>query len=124
MFAARHIRVGAWMALAAMLLGVVSSTHSGWQTQPRHGLLADICSASGAAPVSGQDGPAAPTDARHDDHCWFCSKTGAATVLLEGGPGVHFHVPASEPPLLRAPVVAAGFPPLLTPPQRAPPRLA
>jgi hypothetical protein len=115
----------AWIALAAMLLGAISSAHSGWRPQAGHDLPADICSASGVAFGSGQEGTSAPTtpDAQHDDHCWFCSKTGAATVLLDREPAAYLHAAASEPPPLYAPVVTAGFPPLLTPPPRAPPRL-
>lgn len=125
MHASRYKRINAWIALAAMLLGVVSSTHAGWRVHPRDGLPVDLCSTSGVAPGSDQDGSGAPPprQAAHDDHCWFCTKPGAATVLLDRRPAPAFGIAASAPPPLYTPVLSAGFPPHHTPPTRAPPRL-
>jgi hypothetical protein len=123
-YASRYNRITAWVALAALLLGVATTSHSGWRVQPHDGLPVDLCSASGVAPGPGQGGSGAPAppESPHDDHCWFCGKTGMATALLERRPAAVFDVTASAPPL-HAPIVSAGLPPHLLPPSHAPPRL-
>jgi hypothetical protein len=120
-----HNRVTAWIALAAVLFAAVSPSHARWAAHPAADLAAEVCSASGNAYPASPDGAGAPPVSHsQQDHCWFCSTPAKSAAAVNRGPAFGVHAPGAEPPLPDAPALVAGPAPLLTPPPRAPPRLA
>ena len=120
MNAFRYRRLTAWIALAAMLFAAISSSHARWGAHPGADLAAEVCSASGSAYGTG----APPLSHSPQDHCWLCSAPAKTAAAVQRGPVLGIHSPAAAPPLPGAPALAASPTPLLTPPPRAPPRLA
>jgi Protein of unknown function (DUF2946) len=117
----RHKRVTAWIAVAAILLGAISPAHARWQAHPDGSLAAEICSAAGIA--NGDGGSPAPAAQRHD-HCSFCSTPGKTAAVVERSAALRMEAFAADPPRRDKFVPPASALSLLTPPPRAPPRLA